>query len=116
MLINEIISNTTFNELHYVKRNDKGRELDYDLVDDLVYFMCNDDDVYRKHVLPAFNQCSDGKNLSILAPTIIACYDIYAKQYPIRELPDTLPKSMIKSVATELCKHLGNNDDEPTQP
>ena len=108
MLIRELFENTKFDELNYVKYTDDGREIDFDIIDDLIFFMNNDDDVYRKYTIPLIATCktllSNKKKITarVFKPAVITCYKLYAKQFPIRELPDELEKDTLM----QLCKKL----------
>ena len=109
-----------FNDNNFVKIiNDSGeREIDFDLPDDLIYFMHNNDDVYRRHLYPRIAKCisiikaNKTPKRSILAPAIHAGYELYLKEYPIRELPDTLDDGLTKEICEKLhdqiCEHISD--------
>ena len=115
MRIQELLEGKYFNDLDFVKQSEEGRDINFDLKEDLVYFMNNDDNAYRRHVHPAIVSCLDGikknkKNqASIFEPVVKECYKMYAHQFPIRELPDELDEEMCKEVCDaiyeELCQH-----------
>ena len=44
MRIRELLENKFFKDLDFVKSTEKGRELDFDLIEDLTHFMNYDDD------------------------------------------------------------------------
>lgn len=105
MRIIELLEGKKFNESDFVKiKNDSGeKELDYDLVDDMIFFMNNNDDIYRKHVYPIISRCIKSNNdqeikISEFSPMVKECYKTYLKEYPIKELPNTLDKKTLKSI------------------
>ena len=120
MRIKELLEGKNFNDLDFVKtKNDSGeKELDFDLADDLIFYMNNDDDVYRKHVHPVIAKCVNGKkdnmeiNPSAFANAVKECYNSYLEEYPIRELPDSLDNKTLKEICEkfheEVHKHIEN--------
>lgn len=90
--------------------------LDYDLSEDVVYFMNNDDDTYRRHVYPTIVKClrqlehKKQSKPSIFKTAALESYKNYIRKFPeIRELPDTLDEELTKSICDKLheefCKH-----------
>ena len=119
MRIIELLEGKHFDESHYVKKtNDGETELDYDLPDDLIFFMHNDDTAHRLHVDHIIKKCINAlKNKkkidkSIFKPAINTCYKLYLKEYPIRELPDTLDKKLSNEICEkiydEVCQHIND--------
>jgi hypothetical protein len=116
MRIQELLEGKKFNDLDFVKHTSEGREIDFDLAEDLIHFMNHDDDVYRRHTYPAIAKCLDrisGKKstkTSIFKDAVEESYKIYAKRFPIRELPDNLDGKMCEEVCDkiheELLKHI----------
>ncbi len=108
MLIRELFENAKFDDQNFVKYTDEGREVDFDIIDDLIFFMNNEDELYRKHIIPLIAKCKsllknkEKITASIFKPAINACYKIYITEYPIRELDDTLDSDTLR----ELCKKL----------
>ena len=91
--------------------NDTGRvdnELTFDLAEDLIYFMHNNDDFYRKNFFPVIRLCKknfdQGNNFShrVFKPVVEKAYGIYQKEFPLRELRDSLEEEMIE----EVCKKI----------
>jgi len=70
MRINELLEGKIFNDLDFVSHKQDGkREINYDLAEDLVHFMNQDDHVYRRIVHPTiskFIDLRDAKNKSVL--------------------------------------------------
>lgn len=116
MRITELLEGTNFNDLKFVKVSGDKREIDYDLADDLLHFMHNDDDIYRRHVHPAIMHCQDRIDLKkptspkIFKPAIVNSYKLYVKKFPIRELPDDLSEQQCqeacKKMHEEVCQHI----------
>jgi len=97
-----------FNELDFVKNSGEKRELDFDLIEDLIHFMNNDDHVYRRHTYPAIARCLDYKESKrptkkeIFKPAVENSYKLYLEKFPIRELPDKLDNDL----SEEICEKL----------
>jgi hypothetical protein len=116
MRIYELLEGKYFKDLDFVKSGKDGRELDYNLPDDFIHFMNNDDDVYRRHVYPAISRCVDMVKTSqnptpaVFKLAVIRSYPSYIKQFPIRELPDTLDEKMCREICQkfheQVCKHV----------
>ena len=108
MRIRELLENKFFKDLDFVKSTEKGRELDFDLIEDLTHFMNYDDDVYRRHVYPSIANCLDRSNSnrsinpSIFKPAVESSYKLYVKKFPIRELPKSLDEKTINSVCKKM--------------
>ena len=96
---------------------DEGkREITFDLAEDLIHFMNNDDEAYRRHLHPVVAKCYDRMKENkktkpeFFAKAIEECYDMYLKEYPIRELPRSLDKKQTKEtcekIHEEICKHI----------
>jgi hypothetical protein len=108
MRLRELLEGTYFDEKHFVKQSENGRELDFDLNDDLIHFMHNDDHAYRRFVYPVIAKCVDSidnkKKISsdLFEPAIKECYKLYVKKFPIRELPDSLDEETLHQVCDQL--------------
>ena len=97
-----------------------GNEVDYDLHEDVAYFMNTNDDVYRKHTRPIIGNMltliKTNKETSprMFAPAVHHSYREYVKEYPIRELPDELDSEMCKVVCnilhTQVKKHISDGE------
>lgn len=122
MRIRELLEAKDFNDLDFVKKDGDESNIDYDLVEDLVFFMNNDDEVYRRHVYPAVVKCTRGietnqsTSPSIFRRAVLDSYKAYTKEYPIRELPDDLDKDICEEVCSkmheEVCKHIEESNKE----
>lgn len=108
MRINELLEGKDFNDLDFVKHNEDGKEIDFDLAEDIVFHMNNDDDTYRKHVYPSVTKClsviksKKKSSPDIFKDAVIESYKSYIKEYPLRELPDELDEKTLK----EACKKM----------
>jgi len=108
MRIRELLEGKIFNDLDFVKQTGDKRELDYDLIEDLVYFMNNDDELYRREVYPAIVKCLVGSKTkkipeaSIFRPAVEKSYKIYLQKFPIRELPENLDNELLSKVCKKM--------------
>ena len=108
MRIRELLENKEFNDLDYIRRDGDKSELDYDLVEDLVHFLNNDDHVYRRFVYPALAKClEDIKNKKKVSPGIFKIaaqegYKSYVQKFPVNLLSDDLEEE----VCTKVCKKM----------
>jgi len=94
-----------------LKSNDTGKandELTFDLAEDLIYFMHNNDDFYRKNLFPVIRICKknfdQGNNFShrVFKPVVEKAYNMYQKEFPLRELKDTLEQDMVEQVCKKM--------------
>jgi hypothetical protein len=108
MRIKELLEGKFFKDLNFVKPSEKGREIDYDLVEDLIFFMNHNDDAYRRYVYPSIARCveavkADKKtNPSLFKSAIENSYNMYIREYPIRELPDKLSEEVFDQVCDKM--------------
>lgn len=108
MRITELFENTHFDSENYIKKTDDGNEIDYDLVDDLVFYLNNNDDVYRRCLLPAVHKFIDMKKdkkepkYTIFKSAVKEGYTKYLNSYPIRELPDDIDVKIWKKACKKL--------------
>lgn len=106
MRINELLEGKYFDDLKFVRPVEGGgREISFDLIEDLIHFMHHDDDVYRRHVFPSLAKCIDknGKvDSKIFRPAVENSYQVYVKKFPIRELPTHLDEKL----CTDICKKM----------
>jgi len=108
MRISELLENKHFKHDDFIQHTTKGREINFDLVEDLVHFMHNDDSVYRRHTYPAIARCIDyteekrKTDKNIFKPAVEHSYKIYSEKFPIRELPETLDKELFDQVCEKL--------------
>lgn len=108
MRIKELLEGKHFNESEFVDdKSDKGG-VNFDLVEDLSFFMHNDDNVYRNYFYPVLAKCLHAikakKDISpqVFEEPVKAAYSHYLKEYPIRQLPDQLNKDTIKKICTKI--------------
>ena len=112
MRITELLESTNSHNLSLEK--DKYG-LDFDLVEDLVYFMHHDDDTYRRYVYPTIVKCLHKINNTksthpvFFKSAATESYKKYVDRFKLRELPDTLDNDLIRNVCErlhdEFCKH-----------
>jgi len=108
MRIQDLLEGHHFKDSDFVVNKGEKREINFDLAEDLMHFMHNDDDVYRRHLYPSLSFCIDRAKSkqptkkSIFAPAVESSYKLYVKKFPIRELPDELDKEL----CNEICEKL----------
>ena len=87
MRITELLEGREFDDLEFVKKDGDKEGVNFDVVEDLVYFMNHDDDVYRRHLYPAVNNCvecvkSNRKTSpAIFAKAVEESYKQYIQKY-----------------------------------
>ena len=116
MRINELLEGKEFDDLEFVKKDGANDDIDYDLVEDLVYYMNHDDDAYRRHLYPAVTKCIEGikakrsTSPSIFKNAVTECYKTYIQKFPVRNLKDSLEDDLFREVCEKLheetCKHV----------
>lgn len=115
MRITDLLESQNFDESDFI--SEKG-ELDYDLVEDLSYFMNHDDDTYRRHVYPNIVKClhslekKKDTNPSIFKNSVVESYKQYIKQFPIRQLSDELDDKTLNNVCKKFYEDLVKHVDE----
>ena len=108
MRIRELLESKLFKDEDFVTKNETGREINYDLAEDLAYFLNHDDDIYRRHTFPAISKCIEiverkkKPAASIFKSAVEEGYRDYLKKYPIRELPESVEESMCNEVCDKL--------------
>jgi hypothetical protein len=111
MRIRELLEGKKFNDLEFIKQGEDGAGINYDLVEDLTFFMQNDDETYRRNVFPSIMKCIDHIkskkqiNPSIFEKAVEDSYKNYIRKFPIRQLPDSLEEEIF----SEVCKKLHND-------
>ena len=84
------------------------KELGYDLKDDLMFFMNNDPDFYRKKYFPAMlkfdRYCKEGKEVGPrgFEPLVRHAYECYQNKFPVEGLEKDLAAEMCESI----CKSI----------
>ena len=108
MRIRELLENKEFDDLKFIKKEGDHEGLNFDVVEDLVYFMNHDDDAYRRHLYPAVNNCiecinSNRKTSPVMFKKAVEdCYQQYIKKFPVRDLKDSLEPELFR----EACKKI----------
>lgn len=118
MRIRELLEGKTFKDLDFVTPTENGRELNFDLAEDLMHFMNHDDNIYRRVVYPKVAECIDGlkanrkTKATIFRSAVEECYKQYIKKFPIRELPEQIEEDICEQVCEkmheELCQHIAD--------
>ena len=87
---------------------DEQGKYEFDLAEDLVFFMHHNDDFYRRHFFPILKTCKaqfeSGGDFShrVFKKVIEKAYDVYRKEFPIRELDDNLEEEFKEEVARHI--------------
>jgi len=108
MRITDLLENSHFKGEEFIKQTDDGNKIDFDLAEDLVFFLNNDDDAYRRHLLPAVHTFIDkkkaGKDIkyTIFKTAVADGYKRYTKEYPMRELPEDIDTKTWKAACKQL--------------
>ena len=115
MRIRELLEGKKLNDLDFVKKDGDKTDIDYDLTEDLVFYMNNDDDVYRRVVYPSVVTCTDRlesnrkTNPSIFTNAVKESYKQYLKKFPMRQLPLDIDEEVCKEACEkmheEICQH-----------
>lgn len=115
MRIKELLEGKSLNDLDFVTRIGDKRGIDYDIADDLSFFMHNDDDTYRRHLYPTIHRCLEMSKQkldtkpSLFGSAVRESYKNYLKKFPIRELPDSLDDKLAEEICEKLhddfCRH-----------
>jgi hypothetical protein len=120
MRIRELLEGKKFNDLDFVKKDGDKTDIDYDLTEDLVFYMNNDDDVYRRVVYPSVVTCTDRlennrkTTPSIFTNAVKESYKQYLKKFPMRQLPLDIDEEVCKEACEkmheEICQHHSDNN------
>jgi hypothetical protein len=49
MRITELLEGKVFDDMNFVKQSGDKKEINFDLIEDLIHFMHNDDKLYRRN-------------------------------------------------------------------
>lgn len=119
MRINELLEGRFFDHSQFTTpKNDGGREINFDLAEDLVYYMNENDNVYRRHVYPVVHKCVsmlDAKKSAdpqMFADVVKECYKAYAREFPIRELPDDLSEELCKEICDKVYEQICQDHED----
>lgn len=91
-------------------KSDTKKELGYDLKDDLICFMRNDPEFYRKQYFPILNKfesyVKDGRSVSPRAfeSLVNKAYECYKNKFPVEGLDAKLDEEMCQEVCNEIHK------------
>jgi hypothetical protein len=101
------------------KVDTKKDQLPYDLAEDLMFFMRNDENFYRKHYYPHIakikEQVKKGRKLSsnVFMPMVQHAFECYTDKFPIRGLPESLEDDLCEEICsklrTEEVQHINND-------
>jgi hypothetical protein len=101
------------------KVDTKQDQLPYDLAEDLMFFMRNDENFYRKHYYPHIakikEQVKQGRKLSsnVFMPMVQHAFECYTDKFPIRGLPESLEDDLCEEICsklrTEEVQHINND-------
>jgi hypothetical protein len=118
MRIRELLEGKNFKDMDFVSQESGKREINYDLAEDLVYFMQNDDEVYRRNVYPVIARCltqvrsKSPANPNIFKTAVLDSYKKYIKEYPIRELPQDMDSTLCKETCSKMLDEVLKNFKE----
>jgi hypothetical protein len=111
-------------QIHELLPEEGNNQLGYDLKDDLMCFMHNDPDFYRKEYFPVMHKfkkyVESGKNVSPRAfeSLVNRAYEGYQQRFPVEGLEPKLSKEMCEDICKTLheteTKHveLGHYDEK----
>jgi hypothetical protein len=108
MRIRELLEGKFFHETDFVHQDGNKREINYDLVEDLMHFMHQDDDIYRRLTYPSIAKCIDRieskkpTSLSFFKPAVESSYKAYVKKFPIKELSNELEEELCERVCNKM--------------
>lgn len=97
---------------------EKDKESKFDLDDDLIFYMHNNDDFYRRNLFPVLKVCKNkfdhggGFSHRMFKPIVARAYESYRKEFPLRELEDSLEEEQCEAIARKIYNtELGNMKD-----
>lgn len=116
MRIYELLEGNIGDLSNFVKHGDGKNDIDYDIAEDMMHYMNNNDRIYRRYMYPIVEQCIRFMKLKkstgpeMFKGAVQECYDSYLTDYPIRELPNDLDdstcKAICKKIYEQLCKDI----------
>jgi hypothetical protein len=118
MRIRELLEGKKFNDLDFVKKDGDKTDIDYDLTEDLVFYMNNDDDVYRRVVYPSVVTCTNRlesnrkTNPSIFTNAVKESYKQYLKKFPMRQLPLDIDEEVCKEACEKMHEEICQNHSD----
>jgi hypothetical protein len=118
MRIRELLESKFFKDDDFVTKTEEGREINFDLIEDLVHYMNTDDNVYRRHTYPGIAKCLDITErkkkpaAKIFKSAVEEGYKSYIREFPIRELPNSIDEKTCEEVCNKLrevvCQDIAN--------
>lgn len=119
MRIRELLEGKKFNDLDFVTKTEGGQtEIAYDLVEDLVYYLNNNDNLYRRHLYPVLSNCVESMNANkepspnVFKKVVEQAYKEYIKEFPIRQLPHTIEEQTCNEVCQKMHEEFCKNFQE----
>jgi hypothetical protein len=109
MLTSELFNNTT---------HEQKKDLGYDLKDDLMFFMNNDPDFYRKKYYPTMlkfdKYCKEGKSIRPHAfkSLVDEAYAVYKNKFPVEGLEKQLEQAMCEEICEAICEQETKNSKD----
>ena len=96
---------------------EESKDLGYDLKDDMMFFMNNDPDFYRKEYFPTMlkfkKYCKENKKVRPVAfqKMVEKAYSIYKEKFPVEGLEESLDKETCES----LCNYIHETETKNIQ-
>lgn len=87
---------------------EKFEKMDFDLNDDLIYFMNNDPKVYRQLYYPTVvdfmksHKTGSEFDAKQLVPLVIKSYKLYKQKFPIDKLPEKLKRTDVDDICGKI--------------
>ena len=109
MNIDELLNN---------KQDKHKKELGYDLMDDVMFFMNNDPDFYRKRYFPTMlkfdRYCKEGKKVNPKAfeKLVQEAYGIYREKFPVEGLEAKLETEICEKICRQIHEQETKNCEE----
>lgn len=98
--------------------NKNKKDLGYDLMDDLMFFMNNDPAFYRKKYFPAMlkfdKYCDQGKTIGPrgFEPLVKYAYECYQNKFPVEGLEPELDEEVCEKICNEIHKNETKNCED----
>ena len=99
-------------------KHEGKKDLGYDLMDDLMFFMNNDPQFYRKKYFPTMlkfdKYCDQGKHVGPrgFEPLVKFAYECYQNKFPVEGLEPELDKDLCEKICNELHKRETKNCED----
>ena len=94
---------------------DNDDKLDFDLIDDLLFYMNHDDETYRRHTYPSIvkykNSIDKGEETDhlLFGSAVKHAYKNYCEEFPVKELPEVLSKQTMHKICHKLHDECGEH-------